>query len=183
MMTSTDDTRRTGGRRLRRVIFTSEQIARRVRELGEEISSTYEPGTEVMLLGLLKGSFIFMADLARCIRHPVQIDFVVTSSYGTGMVSSGDVRLLYDPEVSLEGRHVILVDDIIDSGKTMASLVPIIQARGPGSLEVCTFLHKRRNGIALQPRWVGFDAPPEFVVGYGLDYSENFRHLPYIASI
>jgi hypoxanthine phosphoribosyltransferase len=93
------------------------------------------------------------------------------------------VQLLYDPEVSLRGRHVILVDDIIDSGKTMAALVPLIRARGPGSLEMCTFLHKRRNGIAHQPRWVGFDAPREFVVGYGLDYSENFRHLPYIASI
>jgi hypoxanthine phosphoribosyltransferase len=183
MKPSIDDTRRTGGRRLRRVIFTREQIASRVQELGDEISASYGTGEELLLLGLLKGSFMFVADLVRCIRQPVQIDFVVTSSYGADMVSSGNVQLLYDPEVSLRGRHVILVDDIIDSGKTMAALVPLIRARGPGSLEMCTFLHKRRNGIAHQPRWVGFDAPREFVVGYGLDYSENFRHLPYIASI
>ncbi len=183
MTPSTDGARRIEGRRLRRVIFTREQIARRVAELGESISACYEPGEELLVLGLLKGSFMFVADLVRCIHHPVQVDFIVTSSYGTGMVSSGDVRLLYDPEVSLEGRHVILVDDIIDSGRTMESLVPLIRARGPASLELCTFLHKRREGIAHEPRWVGFDAPREFVVGYGLDYSENFRHLPHIASI
>lgn len=183
MTPSTNHHRNIGGRPLGDVIFSQEQIARRVEELGEEISDSYGPGGELLVFGLLKGSFMFVADLVRCIRHPVQIDFIVTSSYGSGMVSSGDVKLLYDPEVSLRGRHVILVDDIIDSGKTMDSLVPIIQARGPGSLEVCTFLHKRRDGIVHEPRWVGFDAPPEFVVGYGLDYSENFRHLPYIASI
>ena len=183
MKPSADGGRNVDGRQLGDIIFTREEIAERVRELGEEISDAYGTGKRLLVLGLLKGSFMFVADLVRCIRHPVQIDFIVTSSYGTGMVSTGDVKLLYDPGVSLRGRHVILVDDIIDSGKTMASLVPLIQARGPGSLEMCTFLHKRRDGIAHQPRWVGFDAPPEFVVGYGLDYSENFRHLPYIASI
>ena len=179
----TDGFRGAGRDRLGRIIFTREQIADRVGELGDEISACYDPREELLVLGLLKGSFMFVADLVRCIHHSVQVDFIVTSSYGTGMVSSGHVQLLYDPEVSLEGRHVILVDDIIDSGKTMASLVPIIRARGPASLELCTFLHKRRDGIEHEPRWVGFDAPPEFVVGYGLDYSENFRHLPFIASI
>jgi len=183
MTPPTDVAPRTGRGRVRRIIFTREQIALRVRELGDEISACYEAREELLVLGLLKGSFMFLADLVRCIHHPVQVDFIVTSSYGSGMVSSGNVQLLYDPEVSLGGRHVILVDDIIDSGRTMASLVPIIQARGPASLELCTFLHKRREGIAHEPRWVGFDAPPEFVVGYGLDYSENFRHLPYVASI
>lgn len=183
MTPPTDVARPTDRDRLGRIIFTREEIARRVRELGCEVSACYDRGEELLVLGLLKGSFMFVADLVRCIHHPVQVDFIVTSSYGSGMVSSGDVQLLYDPGVSLRGRHVILVDDIIDSGKTMASLVPIIQARGPASLELCTFLHKRRDGIAHEPRWVGFDAPSEFVVGYGLDYSENFRHLPYIASI
>lgn len=178
-----DGARPTETRQLRRTIFTRRQIARRVQELGDRISAAYDPPAELLVLGLLKGSFMFVADLVRSIRHPVQVDFIVTSSYGTGMVSSGDVRLLYDPEVPVRGRHVILVDDIIDSGGTMAFLVPLIQARGPASLELCTFLHKRREGVAHEPRWVGFDAPPEFVVGYGLDYSENFRHLPYIASI
>ena len=183
MTPTADAARRTGGSRLRRIIFTREQIARRVRELGDEISDAYDAPDELVILGLLKGSFMFVADLVRHIRRPVHVDFIVTSSYGTGMVSSGDVRLLYDPEVSLRGRHVILVDDIIDSGGTMACLVPLIRAREPASLELCTFLHKRREGVAHEPRWVGFDAPLEFVVGYGLDYSENFRHLPYVASI
>ena len=183
MTPTADDARSPAAGPLGRVIFTREQIDRRVRELGDEISACYGPRESLLVLGLLKGSFMFVADLVRCVRNPVQVDFIVTSSYGSGMVSSGNVRLLYDPEVSLGGQHVILVDDIIDSGKTMASLVPIIQARGPASLELCTFLHKRRDGVEHEPRWVGFDAPPEFVVGYGLDYSENFRHLPYIASI
>ena len=183
MTPPTDTSRRIDQSRLRRIIFTREQIARRVAELGDEISACYEPEEELLVLGLLKGSFMFVADLVRCIQHAVQVDFIVTSSYGTGMVSSGEVQLLYDPGVELEGRHVILVDDIIDSGRTMASLVPLIRARGPATLELCTFLHKRRMGIVQEPRWVGFDAPREFVVGYGLDYSENFRHLPYIASI
>ncbi len=182
-MPTTDASRRAGGGRLRRIVFTREQIARRVAELGDEISACYAPEEELLVLGLLKGSFMFVADLVRCVRNSVQVDFIVTSSYGSGMVSSGNVRLLYDPEVELGGRHVVLVDDIIDSGETMASLVPLVRARGPASLELCTFLHKRRAGVAHEPRWVGFDAPREFVVGYGLDYSENFRHLPYVASI
>jgi len=107
----------------------------------------------------------------------------VAASYGAGTVSSGDVRLLYDPEATLRGRAVVIVEDIIDSGKTLGRLLPLLEGRGPASLEVCALLHKRITSLEREPRWVGFDAPEEFLVGYGLDYSENFRHLPYIGSI
>jgi hypoxanthine phosphoribosyltransferase len=112
------------------------------------------------------------------------VDFLVASSYGNGTVSSGDVRLVYDPEASLEGRHVLLVEDIIDSGTTINRLVPKLAERRPLSLELCALLHKRiAPPLAREARWVGFDAPSEFLVGYGLDHAENFRHLPYIASL
>jgi len=119
---------------------------------------------------------------------PIVVDGVLYVTGSWSIVHARDARTgkrlwVYDPEVPLRGRHVILVDDIVDSGKTIRALLPVIRARGPASLEVCTLLHKRRNGIECSPRWVGFNAPAEFIVGYGLDYSENFRHLPYIASV
>ena len=114
---------------------------------------------------------------------PLQVDFLVAASYGSERVSSGEVRLLYEPGASLEGRSVILVEDIVDSGNTINRLVPMLMERGPASLEICALLHKRLTALELEPRWVGFDAPEDFLVGYGLDYSENFRHLPYIGSI
>ncbi len=172
-----------GGQKLRRVVFTEEEIQRRVAEMAREISDAYGPDDRLLVLGLLKGSFIFLADLVRAIHRPLQVDFLMASSYGTGMQSSGDVQLLYDPEASLEGRSVILVEDIVDSGTTMNRLVPLLEARGPKSLEICALLHKRIATLVKEPRWVGFEAPREFLVGYGLDYSENFRHLPYIASL
>jgi hypoxanthine phosphoribosyltransferase len=134
-------------------------------------------------LGLLKGSFVFLADLVREIHLPLQVDFLVAASYGDGTRSSGDVRLLYDAEASLEGRAVVVVEDIVDSGTTLARIVPVLEARGARSLEICTLLHKRLTALSKEARWVGFDAPPEFLVGYGLDYAENFRHLPYIGSL
>jgi hypoxanthine phosphoribosyltransferase len=135
------------------------------------------------VLGLLKGSFIFLADLVRRIQHPLQVDFLVASSYANSRKTSGEVDLLYDPEASLEGRSVILVEDIVDSGTTMNRLVPLLEGRGPRSLEVCALLHKRVVALDREPRWVGFDAPSEFLVGYGLDYGEDFRHLPFIGSL
>jgi hypoxanthine phosphoribosyltransferase len=172
-----------GDRAVRRVVFTPEQIRARVRELAEEITGAYSAGDRLLVIGLLKGSFVFLADLVREIALPLHVDFLVASSYGHGMVSTGDVRLLYDPASSLEGRAVLLVEDIIDSGATMTALLPRLRARGPASLEVCTFLHKRVAGGEPPPRWVGFDAPNEFLVGYGLDHAEDFRHLPYVASL
>jgi hypoxanthine phosphoribosyltransferase len=124
---------------------------------------------------------VFLADLVRRITTPLHIDFVIASSYGAGQSSTGDVKLLYDVSAPLHGRAVLLVEDIVDSGTTLQILIPRLRARGPASLEACALLHKRK--IAFDPRWVGFDAPNEFLVGYGLDLAEDFRHLPYIASL
>jgi hypoxanthine phosphoribosyltransferase len=171
------------GRAIRRVVYSADDIARRVRELGAEITAAYPDG-ELLVLGLLKGSFIFVGDLVRQVRRPLQIDFLVAASYGDSTVSSGNVRLLYDPETRLEGKHLLLAEDIVDSGRTMNRLVELLRARNPRSLEICALLHKHVASELRHPiRFVGFDAPTEFLVGYGLDHAENFRHLPYIASL
>lgn len=174
---------RLSGRSLKRVAFDEETIHRRVAELGREITEAYPDG-ELLVLGLLKGSFIFLSDLVRHIVRPLQVDFLVASSYGDGTVSSGTVRLLYDPETELEGKDILLVEDIVDSGRTLNRLMSLLQERKPRSLEICALLHKRiANELHYDTRFVGFDAPPEFLVGYGLDHAENFRHVPYIASL
>jgi hypoxanthine phosphoribosyltransferase len=165
------------------VVFSAADLAERVRAMGREITAAYGPEDNLLVLGLLKGSFIFLADLVREIQLPLHVDFLVAGSYGNGTQSSGNVRLLYDPEATLKGRAVIVVEDIIDSGTTLARILPLLQARGAKSLEVCALLHKRLVKMEKEARWVGFDAPPEFLVGYGLDYSESFRHLPYIGSL
>ena len=174
---------RLSGRAVRRIAFDEAAIARRVSELGREISEAYPDG-DLLVLGLLKGSFIFLSDLVRQIHRPLQVDFLVASSYGDGMVSSGAVRLVYDPETQLEGKDILLVEDIVDSGRTLNRLVGILGERKPRSLEICALLHKRiASGLVQETKFVGFDAPHEFLVGYGLDHAENFRHLPYIASL
>jgi hypoxanthine phosphoribosyltransferase len=167
----------------RRIIDSKEQSAERGAEMGREITAAYSDG-DLLVLGLLKGSFIFLADLVREIARPLHVDFLGAASYGSGTVSSGDVRLVYDPEADLAGKHVLLVEDIIDSGKTIDRLAPLLIERGPRSLELCALLHKRiAPPLAVEARWVGFDAPREFLIGYGLDHSENFRNLPFIASL
>jgi hypoxanthine phosphoribosyltransferase len=174
---------RLSGRAVKRIAFDEEEIAARVSELGAEITAAYPDG-ELLVLGLLKGSFIFLSDLVRKINRPIQVDFLVAASYGDAMVSSGSVRLLYDPETMLEGKHILLVEDIVDSGKTLNKLMALLEARHPSSLEICALLHKRiAVELQYEARFVGFDAPHEFLVGYGLDHAENFRHLPYIASL
>ena len=183
MSTQSDLHTRQTGRELARIVYTREEIDHRVTEMAEEISEAYGPHDQILVLGLLKGSFIFLADLVRRIQHPLQVDFLVASSYGNSTKTSGDVNLLYDPEASVEGRSVILVEDIIDSGTTMNRLIPLLEGRGPRSLEVCALLHKRVATLDKEPRWVGFEAPLEFLVGYGLDYGEDFRHLPFIGSL
>jgi hypoxanthine phosphoribosyltransferase len=171
------------GRALKRVLYDEGDIARRVKELGEEINGAYPDG-ELLVLGLLKGSFIFLSDLVRQIRRPLQVDFLVASSYGDATVSSGTVRLVYDPETKLAGRHILLVEDIVDTGRTLNRLVEVLRARNPRSLETCALLQKDvPSELSHPPRFVGFRAPNEFLVGYGLDHAENFRHLPYIASL
>jgi hypoxanthine phosphoribosyltransferase len=173
-----------GGRALRRVVYSAEDIAGRVRQMGREIAETYPADEPLLVVGLLKGSFIFLSDLVREIARPLQVDFLVAASYGAETVSSGVVRLLYDPSAELEGRHVLLVEDIVDSGTTLSRLIPMLEAREPASLEVCALLHKRiAKDLVKEPRWVGFDCPEEFLIGYGLDYSEDFRNLPYIGSL
>jgi len=174
---------RLAGRTVRRIVFGADAIHRRVAELGAEITAAYPDG-ELLLLGLLKGSFVFLADLAREVRRPLHVDFLGASSYGAGTVSRGAVELLYDPNTVLRGKHIVLVDDIVDSGRTLARLVDLLAGRGPRSLEVCALLHKRAAPQFQRPvRFVGFDAPDEFLVGYGLDHAEDFRHLPYIAGL
>ncbi|OLB51946.1 MAG: hypoxanthine phosphoribosyltransferase [Gemmatimonadetes bacterium 13_1_40CM_2_70_7] len=174
---------KTGGTELKRIVFDEETIARRVRELGQEITTRYSDG-ELLVLGLLKGSFIFLSDLVRRIDRPLQVDFLVAASYGAETVSSGNVRLLYDPETELAGKHILLVEDIVDTGRTLNRLVSLLKERGPRSLEICALLHKHiAEHLALEPAFIGFDAPRAFLVGYGLDHAQNFRHLPYIASL
>lgn len=175
---------RTGGRELQRIVYTPEQIAERVREMGAEITRYYPEGEDLLVLGLLKGSFIFLSDLVRDIVRPLQVDFLVASSYGSGTTTSGQVKLLYDPNADFTDKHVIIAEDIVDSGTTVNRLVPLLRQRGPRSLEMCALLHKHiAPNLVLEPRWVGFDAPHEFLIGYGLDHSENFRNLPFIGSL
>ncbi len=174
--------RRAGGHRLH-IVLDEETIARRVAELGAEITAAYPEG-ELLVLGLLKGSVIFLSDLVRQIDRPLKLDFLVASSYGSGKVSSGTVRLLYDPETPLEGKHILLVEDIIDSGRTMRRLVSILGERRPASLAICALLDKKLLPEPIpELRWTGFAAPPAFLVGYGLDHAEDFRHLPFIGDL
>ena len=183
MLSTPDVLRRTGGRPVKSIVFDQATIAARVQALGAEITEAYPDG-ELLVLGLLKGSFIFLSDLVRRIDRPLQVDFLVAASYGAETVSSGNVRLLYDPETELAGKHILLVEDIVDTGKTLNRLVSLLKERGPRSLEICALLHKHiADGLALEPAFIGFDAPRAFLVGYGLDHAENFRHLPYIASL
>lgn len=184
MPNSPDVRARMGGVEVRHITYTADEIAQRVAEMGKAITAHYPAGESLLLLGLLKGSFIFMADIARHIARPLQVDFLVASSYGNNTISSGDLRLLYDPEADLRGRHVLLVEDIVDSGHTMNRLVPMLRKRQPKSLEIVALLHKHvAENLVLEPKWVGFDCPREFLVGYGLDHSENYRNLPFIASL
>ena len=182
-LTELESDPRLSGRSLKRVAFDEQTIQRRVAELGREITEAYPDG-ELLVLGLLKGSFIFLSDLVRHIVRPLHVDFLVASSYGEGTVSSGTVRMLYDPETELEGKDILLVEDIVDSGRTLNKLMALLRERKPRSLEICALLHKRiAHELHHDVKFVGFDAPPEFLVGYGLDHAENFRHVPYIASL
>ncbi|HEX8430784.1 MAG TPA: hypoxanthine phosphoribosyltransferase [Longimicrobium sp.] len=175
---------RTGGRKLARIVYDEEQIAARVGEMGRQIAAEIPEGEPLLVLGLLKGSFIFVSDLVREITRPLQVDFLVASSYGSGTTTSGHVNLLYDPNADFRDRHVIVVEDIVDSGTTLNRLMPMLKERGPRTLEICTLLHKHiATNLAWEPRWVGFDAPHEFLIGYGLDHSEDFRNLPFIGSL
>jgi len=177
-----DALRRTGSVPIKRIVFDPETIAARVHAMGREITAAY-PAGDLLLLGLLKGSFVFMADLARAIERPLQVDFMVASSYGKGTTSSGNVRLHYDPATDLAGKHVLVVEDIIDTGRTLQRLLSLLAARQPASLAVCALLDKRIAPPIPEVRFVGFDCPSAFIVGYGLDHAENYRHLPFVAEL
>ncbi len=163
-----------------RVVFDESTIQQRVAQLGAEITAAYPDG-DLLVIGALKGSFVFLADVVRQVRRPLQVDFVVASSYGSGTVSSGEVRLHYEPTAPMAGRHILVVEDIIDTGRTLASLVERLRSRGPRSLAICALLDKRIAPPLPEVRFVGFAAPMTFLVGYGLDHAEDLRHLPYIA--
>jgi hypoxanthine phosphoribosyltransferase len=162
------------------VLIDSAMLAERVGQLGQYIDQRYT-GQDLLMVAVLKGSVIFMADLMRAITIPHEIDFMATSSYGAGVESSGVVRILKDLDKPIEGRHVLIVEDIIDSGHTLAYLRRILQARQPASLHIVTLLDKpERREVAIDVDWTGFSIPNEFVIGYGLDYDEIYRNLPYI---
>jgi hypoxanthine phosphoribosyltransferase len=162
------------------VLVGSEELARRIDDLGAQISKDYE-GKELLLVGVLKGAVFFMADLARRIEVPVSLDFMAVSSYGSSTKSSGVVRILKDLDEGIEGRNVLVVEDILDTGLTLKYLLKNLASRSPKSLEVCTLLSKEgKQRVPIQCRYVGFSIPDEFVVGYGLDYAERYRNLPYI---
>ncbi len=165
---------------IERILIDEQAIQRRVAELGQAVDAEYR-GLDLLLVSVLKGSVVFMADLIRATSIPHEIDFMATSSYGGSTSTSGVVRILKDLNVSIEGRNVLIVEDIIDSGNTLSYLARILQERRPASLRILTLLDKpERREVPIQVDWTGFSIPNEFVVGYGLDYAEIYRNLPYI---
>jgi hypoxanthine phosphoribosyltransferase len=165
------------------VLLTGEQIQRKLQELGEQITHDYQ-GRVPLLVGVLKGAFVLMADLARHIHIPVEFDFMAVASYGASTQTSGVVRILKDLDHDIEARHVLLVEDIVDSGLTLNYLLKNLRGRRPASLEVCALLQKAGiQRVPLDLKYVGFQIPPEFVIGYGLDFGERYRNLPYIGTL
>ncbi|MCY4067877.1 MAG: hypoxanthine phosphoribosyltransferase [Acidimicrobiaceae bacterium] len=163
-----------------RVVVSAEELQARVASIGVEISADYR-GKRLLLVGVLKGAFVFMSDLARAIDLPVEIDFMAVSSYGTSTESSGEVRILKDLDCDIRGRHVVLVEDIVDSGLTMSHLADLLKSRSPASLEMCALL-VRADASAEGIRYVGFNVPADWLVGYGLDVGERFRELSEVHS-
>jgi hypoxanthine phosphoribosyltransferase len=162
------------------VLIDQDALQRRIAELGEEISNDYG-GRDLLLVGVLKGAVFFMADLMRGLTIPCEIDFMAISSYGDSTDSSGVVRILKDLDINIEGRDVLVVEDIIDSGLTLSYLMRNLEAREPASLEICALLTKpERREIEVPVRYVGFEIPNRFVIGYGLDFGERYRNLPYV---
>jgi hypoxanthine phosphoribosyltransferase len=164
-----------------KVLVTEEQIKTRISELAKEIDSHYA-GKDLLLVGVLKGAVMFMADMSRALQTRVQMDWMAVSSYGSGTTSSGVVRILKDLDTDVLGKSVLIVEDIVDSGLTLSWLVSNLEARGAGSVEVVTLLRKPDAAkVEVEVRWVGFEIPNEFVVGYGLDWNERYRTLPGVA--
>jgi hypoxanthine phosphoribosyltransferase len=162
------------------ILIDEDRLQERIRELGDELSRDYA-GRELLLVGVLKGAVFFMADLMRSLTVPCEIDFMAISSYGAATDSSGVVRILKDLDINIEDRHVLVVEDIIDSGLTLSYLLRNLESREPASLEICALLTKPdRREIDVPVRYVGFEIPNKFVIGYGLDFAERYRNLPYV---
>lgn len=166
-----------------RILVQSDELAHRVRVLGEQISADYA-GRDLFLVGVLKGAVFFLADLMRHLDIDCELDFMAVASYGSSTDSSGVVRILKDLDASIEGRHVLIVEDIVDSGLTLSYLMRTLKARDPASLEVCALLTKpERRKVELPIRYEGFEIPNQFAIGYGLDHGERYRNLPYVAAL
>jgi hypoxanthine phosphoribosyltransferase len=166
-----------------KILVQQDDLAHRIRQLGEEVSADYA-GRELFLVGVLKGAVFFLSDLMRHLEVECQVDFMAVASYGSSTDSSGVVRILKDLDVSIEGRDVLIVEDIVDSGLTLSYLLRTLAARDPASLEVCALLTKpERRKVDLPIRYVGFEIPDRFAIGYGLDHAERYRNLPYVAEL
>lgn len=166
---------------VREVLFDEEQIQERVAQLGAQITAHYADSKQLMVISVLKGASIFMSDLVRAIDLPLEMDFMAVSSYGSAAKTSGVVQITKDLQTSIEGKDVLIVEDILDSGLTLDYLMRVLSERNPASLEIATLLFKRgKQKAELDCRFVGFDCPDEFIVGYGLDYAERYRNLPVI---
>ncbi len=166
------------------VMISEQEVAQRIRELGQQITEHYQGSSDLVLVGLLRGFFVFMADLARQIHLTHQVDFMTASSYGNSMQSSRDVRILKDLDDDIKGKDVLLVEDIIDTGNTLNKVKEILALREPKSIRICTLLDKpTRREVDVEVNWVGFEIPDEFVVGVGIDYAQKYRHLPYIGKV
>ena len=168
-----------------RIMISSEEIQAKVKQLGEKINAHYaQSDKELVLIGLLRGSVIFMADLCRAIEKPHELDFMTVSSYGGGTVSTRDVKILKDLDGEIRGKDVLVVEDIIDSGHTLSKVMEILQTRNPNSIELCTLVSKpSRREIDLVVKFLGFEVEDRFIVGYGLDFDQKYRHLPFIGEI
>lgn len=168
---------------IKEVLYSEETIIKRVRELGESISKDYE-GKDLLVVGVLKGSVVFTSDLIKSITIPCEIDFMAVSSYGKSSESSGIVRILKDLDNDIEGKHILIVEDIVDTGTTLSYLLKYLKARKAESIEIVALLNKEaRRQSDVKVRYSGFDVPDEFIVGYGIDYAEKYRNLPFIGSL
>ncbi|KGD70517.1 hypoxanthine phosphoribosyltransferase [Tatumella morbirosei] len=167
------------------VMISEQEIKQRIAELGQQISADYrDRGNDIVLVGLLRGSFMFMADLCRAIEVSHEVDFMTASSYGSGMSSTRDVKIMKDLDEDIRGKDVLIVEDIIDSGNTLSKVREILSLREPRSLAICTLLDKpERREVHVDVEYVGFTIPDEFVVGYGIDYAQRYRHLPYVGKV
>lgn len=166
------------------VMISEQEVKNRIAELGAQITAHYQGSNDLVLIGLLRGSFMFMADLARTIDLPQEVDFMTASSYGNSMNSNRDVRILKDLDDDINGKDVLIVEDIIDTGYTLSKVREILSLRSPKSLAICTLLDKpERREVEVPVEWVGFTIPDEFVVGYGIDYAQKYRNLSYIGKV